>query len=160
MQLSFHICQKKIAHVFQWTKWLKKRSVFKIILYYNKTIRMITNIVRDAPEDIVRGAPFTDRHRRGAHLPLFQQPAASGGLRHRRIGVGAGAGSEPLATGDGARGQVTPRGHAAFGCWVLPIGAPLHVQKKSTSLILVRNQIVLSFYLSSFVCCSKLIGKW
>ena len=99
------------------------------IIYHNKTIRMVTNIVRNSPEDIVRGAPFTDCHRRGAHLPLFQHPVASGGLRHRRIGVGAGAGPEPLATGYGARGQVAPRGHAAFGCGVLPIGAPLHIQK-------------------------------
>ena len=30
-RISFHICQKMIAYAFQWTKWLKKLSVFKMI---------------------------------------------------------------------------------------------------------------------------------
>ena len=39
-RISFHICQKIILYAFQWTKWLKKGSISKIIylcsgIYYN-----------------------------------------------------------------------------------------------------------------------------
>ena len=34
LRISFHISQKIIAYAFQWTKWLTKISVFKIIYIY------------------------------------------------------------------------------------------------------------------------------
>ena len=56
-RISFHICQQIIAYAFQWTKWIKKLSVSKILIMICMEVRVFRNVEKLCnPEEIQTNA--------------------------------------------------------------------------------------------------------